>query len=391
VRAVTLRASAAGLAALLLLAAGCGGNGGSQTTTSEVGTTTTERVVVQAGDGHFNPAAIYERAAPGVVTVVSIFGDSSSILGGSAGQGAGFVVSDDGEIVTNAHVITNGGLNDGGGDLTTAEQVYVELADRNRVGAKVIGFDPDADIALIKVDPDGLELHPLRISSRNEFAVGEPVAAIGSPFGERQSLSIGVISAADRTIASLTNFAIDNAIQTDASINPGNSGGPLLDSNGEVIGINQQIETASGTNQGVSFAIPVGALRFSLEQLRENGKVDYAFLGVSTQALWPQLAEKLGLDVDAGALVSDVVDGGPADEAGIRGSNDQLSFQGTPVETGGDVILSVDGEPVVGESDLAGLISRRRPGETVTLELLRGGDRIEVDVDLKPRPESSAS
>jgi S1-C subfamily serine protease len=373
-------------AVLVALVAACGDDGGSDEAGSTE-STTTEKVVVQSGDGNFNAAGVYERAAPAVVTVLSIFGGEPSVLGPNAGQGSGFVISDEGEVLTNAHVVTSGGENNGGGEPTAADQVYVEFGDRNRVSAEVVGFDPDADVALIKVDTDGLDLHTLPLSDRNEFAVGEPVAAIGSPFGEEQSLSIGVISATDRSIQSLTQFTVDNAIQTDASINPGNSGGPLLDAEGEVIGINQQIESASGTNSGVGFAIPVSAIRYSLEQLRESGKVEYAYLGVSTQALWPQLAEELNLDVDSGALVSEVVEGGPADDAGLDGASGRTRFQGAEIETGGDVIVAVDGNELEHESDLAELISRSRPGEQVTLVVLRDGERRQVDVTLATRPE----
>jgi S1-C subfamily serine protease len=388
------RAARGGFAALaaalsIALVAACGGDGGDGETAVVTETTNSrEQVIVPSAGGDFNPAGIYERAAPGVVTVISIFGDSADILSGGAGQGSGFVVSESGEILTNAHVVTQGGLANGGGQPKPARQVFVELADRNRFPAEIVGFDPDADVALIKVDAGDIDLRTLDLSERDNFAVGEPVAAIGSPFGERQSLSVGVVSATDRTIESLTDFAIDDAIQTDASINPGNSGGPLLDADGKVIGINQQIETASGSNSGVGFAIPVDAIRYSLEQLREDGMVDYAYLGVTTQPLYPQLADELGLDTDTGALISEVVEGGPADGAGLQGSDDRTTFQGTPVETGGDVILAVDGQPVVGESDLAELISRQRPGETVTLEIIRDGDRQEVEVELERRPES---
>ena len=387
-RAPRRRIAALAAALALALAAGCGGDDEGADSTVAAEPQTTEQVIVEASGGGFNPAQIYERSAPGVVTVVSIFGDSGDILSGGAGQGSGFIVSEGGEILTNAHVVTQGGSGNGGGEPKAARQVFVELADRNRYPAEVVGFDPDSDVALIKVQAGGTELKPLELSQRDNFAVGEPVAAIGSPFGERQSLSIGVVSATDRTIESLTEFAIDDAIQTDASINPGNSGGPLLDAEGKVIGINQQIATSSGSNSGVGFAIPVDAIRYALEQLREGGEVDYAYLGVSTQALWPQLADELGFDTDAGALVSEVVEGGPADEAGLRGSDGETTFQGTPVQTGGDVIIAVDGDPLIGESDLAELISRKRPGETVTLEILRDGDREQIEVELERRPEN---
>jgi S1-C subfamily serine protease len=385
-----IAAALAAAAAAALIA--CGDDGGDSDSASE-DETTTEEVTVQAGESGFNPAQLYEKAAPGVVTVLSIFDESAAAIGGGgAGQGSGFVISDEGEILTNTHVVATGGQGNGGGALKPAKQVYVEFSDRNRVEADVVGIDPDSDVALIKINPDDLvgldDLAELEVSDRDEYAVGEHVAAIGSPFGEEQSLSTGIVSATDRSIQSLSDFSIDNAIQTDASINPGNSGGPLLDSQGKVIGINQQIETASGTNSGVGFAIPASAIRFSLDQLREDGDVDYAYLGVTTQSLWPQLAEELGVDVDKGALISRVVEGGPADDAGLEGSDDEQTFQGAPIETGGDVIVAVDGHELEAESDLAELISRQRPGQTVTLEIIRDGDREEIDVELEARPES---
>ncbi|MGZ5315322.1 MAG: S1C family serine protease [Solirubrobacterales bacterium] len=378
--------AAAPAAAALIALAGCGGDDGGDSADSGGATTTNEQVIVQAANGDFNAAEVYEKAAPAVVTVISIFGESADPLGSGAGQGSGFIVSDEGEIVTNAHVVTTGGQGNGGGQTREAGQVYVELSDRNRLPADILGVDPDADIALIKVDPEGLDLHHLNVSERDEYAVGEPVAAIGSPFGEQQSLSTGIVSAVDRSIQSLTEFSIDNAIQTDASINPGNSGGPLLDGKGEVIGVNQQIETSSGSNSGVGFAIPATAVLFSLEQLRENSEVDYAYLGVSTQGVYPQLAEEFDLGSDTGALISDVVQGGPADDAGLQGSEREETFQGVPVSVGGDVIVAVDGTKLQRESDLAELVSRQRPGKTVTLEVIRGGESREVEVELEARP-----
>lgn len=391
-RQAIFSAAAAALGSLAIAACGGDDENGSITGADDTSTPmTTEQVIVQASGGDFNPAEIYSKDGPGVVTVISIFDSGGDPLAsGGAGQGSGFVVSDEGEIITNTHVVTTGGSGNGGGEPKPAEQVYVEFSDRDRVAAEIIGFDPDADLALIKIDPEevGDDLTVLPISDRDEYAVGEPVAAIGSPFGERQSISVGIVSAIDRSIESLSEFAIDNAIQTDASINPGNSGGPLLDGNGEVIGVNQQIQTSSGTNSGVGFAIPATAIRFSLDQLREDGDVDYAYLGVSTQGIWPQLADELGIDVDTGALIAEVVDGGPADDAGIRGSDGQQTFQGATIDTGGDVIVSVDGVKLERESDLAELISRQRPDQTVEVEVIRDGDRRTIDVKLEPRPSS---
>ncbi len=375
--------------AAALIAAGCGG-GGDTTITEGSAPTGTQQVVVQANGGSFNPAQIYKDVSPGVVTIISVFDSSgNSLLGGSgssAGQGSGFVVDKDGDIVTNAHVVTSGGRLNGGGTPQAAKQVFVEFGDRNRVPAHIVGFDADADVALIKVDPDGLNLVPVPLSDRSTFAVGEPVAAIGSPFGETQSLSIGVISATNRTVEGLTNFGIDNAIQTDASINPGNSGGPLLDSKGEVIGINEQIASSSGSNSGVGFAIPVTSVRYSLDQLRSGGKVEYAFLGVTSESLYPQLADHLGIDAKNGALITDVVSGSPADKAGLKGSTGETTFQLQHVKTGGDVVIAVDGKPVFQNNDLSELIALHKPGDTVTLDILRGGQHATADVTLGSRP-----
>jgi S1-C subfamily serine protease len=385
-----LRAGIAAVAVTALIA-GCGGGGGGDdsTTSAAAPTQTATQVVVEASDGSFNPAQIYKDVSPGVVTIDSVFeGSTSDVLGGggSAGQGSGFVVDKEGDIVTNAHVVTSGGHLNGGGTPHEAKQIFVEFGDRNRVPAEIKGFDADADVALIKVDPDGLDLQPVELSDRSSFTVGEPVAAIGSPFGEDQSLSIGVISATNRTVEGLTNFGIDNAIQTDASINPGNSGGPLLDAKGELIGINEQIASSSGSNSGVGFAIPVTSVRFSLDQLKADGKVEYAFLGVTSESLYPQLAEHLGLDTDTGALITDVVNGSPADDAGLKGSTGEDTFQLQQVKTGGDVVLAVDGKPVLENNDLSQLIAVHKPGDKVTLQILRDGDKQDVEVTLGSRP-----
>jgi S1-C subfamily serine protease len=385
-----LRAGIAAVAVTALIA-GCGGGGGGDdsTTSAAAPTQTATQVVVEASDGSFNPAQIYKDVSPGVVTIDSVFeGSTSDVLGGggSAGQGSGFVVDKEGDIVTNAHVVTSGGHLNGGGTPHEAKQVFVEFGDRNRVPAEIKGFDADADVALIKVDPDGLDLDPVELSDRSSFTVGEPVAAIGSPFGEDQSLSIGVISATNRTVEGLTNFGIDNAIQTDASINPGNSGGPLLDAKGELIGINEQIASSSGSNSGVGFAIPVTSVRFSLDQLKADGKVEYAYLGVTSESLYPQLAEHLGLDTDSGALITDVVNGSPADDAGLKGSTGEDTFQLQQVKTGGDLVLAVDGKPVLENNDLSKLVAIHKPGDTVTLDIIRDGNKESVDVTLGSRP-----
>ncbi|MEO8092792.1 MAG: trypsin-like peptidase domain-containing protein [bacterium] len=387
-RCTSVLAVAAAAAALTL--AGCSDSDQPGDSVAD-STTPAERVVIEPRDGSFDPGAIYERAAPGVVTITSIFGGGSDSRapfgGGGSGQGSGFVISADGEILTNAHVVTDAEAS-GASEINEAKELYVQFADHNQVPAEIVGFDPYADIALVKVDPKGLEIEPLELGSLDDIAVGSPVAAIGSPFGEQQSLSTGVVSATDRSIQSLTEFQIDGAIQTDASINPGNSGGPLLDADGQVIGLNQQINTTSGGNEGVGYAVPIDLAQRSLEQLRDDGQVDYAFIGVTTQSLYPQLADRLGIDSDSGALIAELTQGGPADEAGLQASDQKIRFQGQEIDAGGDVIVAVDGEELTSESDLPRLISRLDPGTEVTLEIIRDGERDEIDVTLGARADA---
>jgi S1-C subfamily serine protease len=361
-----------------LAVVGCGGDGGDTASQTTTVTEKAPQVAVQTAEHGFDAARVFREASPGVVTIRSIFRGS-----GGAAEGSGFVLDSKGHIVTNAHVVTD----ESSGTRKAAKEVFIEFPDRNVVPAKIVGFDPFADVALLEVKPDGFELHPLKLGDDSELVVGQPVAAIGSPFGEEQSLSVGVVSATDRSVESLTKFQIFGAIQTDASINPGNSGGPLLDAGARVLGINEQIETDSGSNSGVGFAVPVSAIKRSVAQLEDTGEADYAYIGVATQAIYPQLADKLGLDTDHGALLSEVVPGGPADKAGLKGPNGKLTFQATPYETGGDVILAIDGHPVVQPDDLARYIAAHQPGDAVKLEVLRDNKREEVGVTLGKRPQ----
>jgi len=364
--------------ALAALLAGCGSSGGTKTQTVE--RTTTTEVVRSVGSGEFDAAGIYQRDAPSVVTITSVFDATSE------GQGSGFVISDKGEIVTNAHVVTDGT----GPALRKAHQVYVQFADGNQIGAKIVGYDPNADVGLLKIDPGDLRLRALPLGDSSRIAVGEPVAAIGSPFGEQQSLSAGIVSATNRQIKSLTGFDIGGAIQTDAAINRGNSGGPLLDSQGQVIGINSQIESSSGSGSGVGFAVPSNAVKHSVDQLRATGKVDYAFLGVSTQDVYPQLGQRFRLGTDRGAWVQQVTPGGPADKAGIRGGGTrEVQFQVAPYNLGGDVIVAVAGRPVHNAADLAASLEPLRPGQETQIDIVRNGQRKTVTVQLGKRPQAA--
>ena len=384
------------LGALALLAsitlAACGGSDTTTTVSvpsSDTGSGSSNPVVIKAENGAFDPETIYANAASGVVTIREVIGSTGTSIfggGGGQGQGSGFVISDDGEIATNAHEVTDAAEARVGGPIHEAKEVYVQFLDGNQVGAQIVGFDPFADVALLRIDPDGLDLHPLALGSIDSVHVGEAVAAIGSPFGKDQSLSVGVISATDRTIQGLSKFPIEGALQTDAAINPGNSGGPLLDAEGQVIGIDQQINTNSGGNEGVGFAVPIDVVKRSLDQLRADGEVSYAYIGVTTQDLYPQLADRLRIDADSGAIVSKVISGGPADEAGLQGGTDTIEFQGLHVRTGGDVITAVNGQEIQASQDLPRLISLLDPGDKATLDVIRDGERQQVEVTLGERP-----
>jgi S1-C subfamily serine protease len=375
------------LAVVAVLAiAGCGSDSGSDSGSGEQPPAKAAEPVVLSSDGTtFNPARIYKEAVPGVVSVRSIFnGRSAGPFGPQAAGGSGFVLNDDGEIVTNAHVISNGD----GDNRVAASQVYVEFDDGNVLPAEVVGFDPFADVGLLQVDPAEADLVPVGLADSDKVVVGQPIAVIGSPFGQNQSLSTGVVSQTGRSVMSLTDFQIEGAIQTDASINPGNSGGPMLDGNGDVIGISQQMRSGSGSSDGVGFGVPVNSIKRSVEQLREDGQVSYAYIGVSTQPLYPQLADKLGIDAERGALVAEVVDGSPAAKAGLRGGDQQMRFQGRQFETGGDVIVSADGEAIDRAEDLGRIVSTLDPGKTVRLEVIRDGESQTVEVELEDRPTS---
>jgi S1-C subfamily serine protease len=355
--------------------------GSSTGETRTVERSTRVEVVKESGEAEgFDPEGIYRREGAGVVTIISA--GLPGEAGQGAGQGSGCVINADGEVVTNAHVVTSGE----GQAIRKAENVYVRFQDANQVPARIVGFDPFSDVALLKIDPAGLTLRPLPLGSSNAVAVGAPVAAIGSPFGEEQSLSIGVVSALDRDIQSLTGFETTGAVQTDAAINRGNSGGPLLDARGRVLGINAQIRTTSGEGSGVGFAIPVDTVKRSVDQLRSSGRARYAYLGVATAAVYPQLADRLDLPVEHGALVQEVTEGGPADEAGLRAGEDTVRFQEREFTTGGDIVSHVAGRRVREENDLAAALLAFSPGRTVRLDVLRDGDRKHIDVKLGERP-----
>jgi 2-alkenal reductase len=332
-----------------------------------------------SGNG-FSPSTIYSHRSPGVVTIVSVFGTERA-------QGSGFVVSPRGYILTSSHVITNAG---DGSSVTPADNVFVEFQDRDRAQARIIGWDVFDDVGLIKVDPAAHALAPVPLGNSAAVAVGQPVAAIGSPFGNENSLAVGVVSATHRSIESLTStFDLVDAIQTDAPINHGNSGGPLFDARGRVIGINAQIRSSSGVAEGVGFAVPINSAKRSMQQLIANGSVSYAFVGVETTDLTPALAERFGYAVSRGAVVTNVRPGSPADAAGLRAGSGTASAFGVDFPRSGDVIVAIDGHPVAGAEDIARIVTNLSPGQLARFTVERGHARRELSVRLGERSETN--
>jgi S1-C subfamily serine protease len=331
----------------------------------------------------FDPAGIYAGRSAGVVTIFSVFGSGR---GTSASQGSGFVVSRDGVILTNSHVITTAGGSDG---ARPADSVYVEFRDRDRVAARIVGWDLFDDVGVIRVDPKAHALTPLPLGDSSRVVVGEPVAAIGSPFGNENSLAVGVVSATERSIESLTSqYDLVDAIQVDAPINHGNSGGPLFDARGRVIGINAQIRSDTGNAEGVGFAVPINAARRSMDQLLATGKVVYAYVGITSENLTPGLARRFGYPVGYGAVITSVRPGSPGARAGLRGGSVQHDFNGAPFTYGGDVLVAVDGRPVRSANDVVRIVtSRLRPGQASTFSIVRDGKRLSIRVILDERPQ----
>jgi 2-alkenal reductase len=336
--------------------------------------------------GGFDAARIYAARAPGVVTLHAYFGESSA-GGGPASQGSGFVVSPDGYVLTNSHVITTAGESPSD-DVRPASVVFVRFSDGDRVEATVVGWDIFDDVGVVKVDPKDHPLQPVPLGDSDKVVVGEPVAAIGSPFGNATSLAVGVVSATNRSIESLTSaYELPGAIQTDAPINQGNSGGPLLDAQGRVIGINAQIRSRSGNGEGVGFAVPINAARRSLRQLVDTGRVVYSYVGVTTEDLTPTIAREFGDPVQHGAVIAHVRPDTPGARAGLRGATERRFFRGESVSRGGDIVIAIDGQPVRRADDLVRIVAERfSPGDTAVFTVFRGGERRDVRVVLGERP-----
>jgi 2-alkenal reductase len=372
----------AGVTAALVtvaIAASSGAFDGTHTVVT-TGSASVEPVNATATQTGFDAGAIYRARIQGVVTIASVF--SSGEAGGS-----GFVVSKDGLILTNAHVVTNSAeSNVQPQDVKPADQVYVRFADGNQVPAQIVGYDLFADVAVLRVSDPNEHPQPVPLGNSSAVRVGEPVAAIGSPFLEAGSLSVGVVSAINRSLSSGTGFAIPGAIQTDAAINHGNSGGPLFDAAGQVIGINAQIQTTSGGGEGVGFAVPIDLAKRSLQQLVEHGHVSYGWMGVRLSTITPAIADRFGLSVRQGALIVEVTSGGPADHAGLRVGGDVQPFQDGTIRPGGDVIVSEDGHPVTSSDQFVRLVAEASPGQVLHLRVARGHNVRNVNVTLGVRP-----
>jgi len=337
------------------------------------------------------PHDIYVKDAPGVAFVTStivqksespfnLFGDEQQRQGQATGSG--IVIDSNGTVLTNYHVVEN------------AIKVTVSLEKGKTVNAQVVGKDPSNDLAVLRIQPDGLQLHPLTLGNSAGVQVGDPVLAIGNPFDLERTLTTGVISALQRQITAPNGFTINNVLQTDAPINPGNSGGPLLDDAGRVIGINSQIETggSGGGSVGIGFAVPINTAKSEIDQLEKGGTVRGAYIGLTSLTIDGSL-EALNLPVRSGALVQSVQKGTPAEKAGIRGGTVNGSVENGQVAVGGDIVVSIAGKAVKSSEDLAADISAAKPGDTVSVGLLRGNgkggyEHKTVSVKLASRPNS---
>jgi S1-C subfamily serine protease len=383
----TLAAGGAIAAAALL-----GGGVGALATTSLSGDATATTTVVQeseapadavpaAADGDdLSVSEVYRAVADGVVEIAvsgggpaedpSPFGQQDAPQ--TRAQGSGFVYDDQGRIVTNHHVV------DG------ADSIEVTLPDGSSYDARLLGSDPSTDLAVIQIDAPAGDLEPLELGDSDALAVGEEVVAIGSPFGLEATVTSGIVSALDRRITSPNGFAIESAIQTDAAINHGNSGGPLLDSDAKVVGVNSQIESESGGNVGIGFAVPSNTVRSVVDQILEDGSVEHAFLGVGIQTVPADVAKELG--EAAGVAVTDVREGSPAAQANLRAATGSQTVDGAPYPTGGDVITAVDGEGVETADQLQSLVGEHAPGDEIQLTVVHDGETRTVAVTLADRP-----
>jgi putative serine protease PepD len=350
------------------------------------GTTTVRQVAAPASSsqqvssaGTLSVTKIYGLASRGVVEIsVTTPSSGSTFPSGQGGtqsaQGSGFVYDTAGHVITNDHVVAG------------ATTISVRFEGGATYKAKVVGTDPSTDLAVLKIDAPSSLLHPLTLGDSSALQVGDGVVAIGSPFGLQETVTSGIVSALHREITSPNRFAIEDAIQTDAAINHGNSGGPLLNLQGQVIGVNAQIQSEGGGNDGVGFAVPSNTVNTIVGKLLASGKVEHAYLGVGIQTIPKAFADQLG--EAAGAAVTDVKAGTPAQKAGLRKATGQKTIQGVPYATGGDVITKIDGTSIATDDALRRAVDAHQPGDKVTLTYVRNGKTQTATITLGTRPSS---
>jgi S1-C subfamily serine protease len=363
----------AALLAVVVVAAGVGATG-----YALVGPDSPQTVVRQVTSGvptasssGVSVSQIYDRVHEGVVEITVTAG-GSEFGGGGQAQGSGFVYDKQGHVVTNHHVV------DG------SQTARVSFSSGETYDATVVGTDPSTDLALLKVDAPASVLTPLALGDSSELAVGDGVVAIGSPFGLEQTVTAGIVSALKRQMEAPNGFTINDSIQTDAAINHGNSGGPLLDLEGRVIGVNAQISSESGGNDGVGFAIPSNTVEAIASQILSDGSVEHAYLGVGVATIDESVAEEL--ELPAGVALTEVRPGTPAAEAGLEAGTGTETIDGREYPTGGDVVTEVDGDEVTSAENLQRAIDSHKPGDTITLTVSRDGESRTVEVTLDTRP-----
>jgi len=323
-----------------------------------------------------NNIAVYEKVADGVVNITSIAVQMDFFFNvfPTQGSGSGSIIDTRGHILTNHHVVAN------------SQKLEVTLADGSKWPAKLIGSDPDNDLAVININAPKEKLKIIHMGDSKNLRIGQKVLAIGNPFGLERTLTTGVISSLGRTIRSDVGTLMEDIIQTDAAINPGNSGGPLLNSEGEIIGINSAIISPSGGSVGIGFAIPVNTAKRVVPELIAKGYVTYPWIGATIQSLIPEVAKFLKISVERGAMIAEVVKGGPADKAGLKGGNQRVQVGNMIVIVGGDIVVKADQHEVKTHDELIRYIREKKPKDVMILRVFRKGKFEEVKVTLGERP-----
>jgi S1-C subfamily serine protease len=356
------------------------GGGGKTTVVREIQGSSAAPTSFEDGQGK-SIGDIYEQEGRGVVQVLSTSVVSDDPFFGaqeSRSSGSGFVIDKAGRIVTNYHVVQD------------AENVQVSFSGEDNVDARVIGVDPSTDIAVLQIDAQARALVTLPLGDSDTVRVGDAVVAIGNPFGLERSVTAGIVSALQREITAPNGFAIDEVIQTDAAINHGNSGGPLLNANGQVIGVNAQIESETGGNVGIGFAIPINTVKEVVSQIIESGKVEHAYMGIEMQTIDSDLTEQVRLPAERGVLVSRVVPGSPADEAGMEGGSRNVVVDGESYTLGGDIITAIDGDAVESAEEVRSLVNDKEPGDELEVEVRREESTETLTLTLGRRPATPA-